>query len=69
MAEFTGGFPFEIVLDDYKSNPNGLWNQIITSKKNGYLLASGSPPNPQGDSISSKRGIVQGHAYSILDAK
>jgi hypothetical protein len=57
------------VLDDYKSNPNGLWNQIITSKKNGYLLASGSPPNIQGDLVSSKRGIVQGHAYSILDAR
>lgn len=33
------------------------------------MIASGSPPNPQGDSASSKRGIVQGHAYSVLDAK
>lgn len=69
FAEFTGGFPYEIIINDYKPNPYGLWNQLITSKNNGYLLAAGSPPNINGDSVSSKRGIVQGHAYSILDAK
>ena len=41
----------------------------MISKNNGYLLAAGSPPNAQGDSVASKRGIVQGHAYSILDTK
>lgn len=69
LSDFTGGFPWEVNIEDYKSNPNGLWTQIISSKKNGYLLAAGSPPNPQGDAVCSKRGIVQGHAYSVLDAK
>ena len=43
LAEFTGGFPFEVILENYKSNPNGLWAQIMNGKKNGYLLAAGSP--------------------------
>lgn len=41
----------------------------MNGKKNGYLLAAGSPEHPQGDQAFSKRGIVQGHAYSVLDAK
>lgn len=69
FAEFTGGFPFEILLDNYKANPNGLWTKIINSLKNRYLLAAGSPSNPLGDYVTSGRGIVQGHAYSILDAR
>lgn len=32
-------------------------------------MAAGSPPNAKGDTAFSKRGIVQGHAYSILDAQ
>lgn len=32
-------------------------------------MGAGTPSNPQGDSAYSKRGIVQGHAYSILDAR
>lgn len=68
FAEFTGGFPFEILLDKYKANQYGLWTKIISSIKNRYLLAAGSPSNPLGDTVASNRGIVQGHAYSILDA-
>lgn len=32
-------------------------------------MGAGTPSNPDGDRAFSKRGIVQGHAYSILDAK
>ena len=32
-------------------------------------MAAGSPENKMGDSAFSNRGIVQGHAYSILDVK
>jgi len=49
-------------------NPNGLWNRIINAIKNRYLLAAGSQMNPLGDTVASNRGIVQGHAYSVLDA-
>jgi hypothetical protein len=43
-----------------------LWNKLINSHNNGYLMAAGSPSNPKGDSIASDLGIVQGHAYAIL---
>lgn len=42
---------------------------MINGKNNGYLLAAGSPSHPDGDQAFSKRGIVQGHAYSVLDAQ
>jgi calpain-15 len=48
---------------------NSLWNKMMTFKKNGYLMAAGSPSNPKGDSVASKLGIVQGHAYAILDVR
>ena len=69
MAEFTGGFPYQIIVEQYKSNNYGLWTQLTSSINNGYLLAAGSPSNAKGDTVCSKRGIVQGHAYSILAAK
>ena len=30
-------------------------------------MGAGSPENPQGDAVTNKQGIVQGHAYGILD--
>ena len=33
------------------------------------MLGAGTPSNPEGDKAYSKRGIVQGHAYSVLDAR
>jgi hypothetical protein len=33
------------------------------------LLGAGSPANIKGDKAKSKRNIVQGHAYAILDAR
>ncbi len=32
-------------------------------------MGAGSPSHAQGDQAQSGRGIVQGHAYAILDAK
>jgi hypothetical protein len=66
LAEFSGGFPFEVKLDEYRKNNNALWNRLINSQNNGYLMAAGSPSNPKGDSATSDLGIVQGHAYAIL---
>ncbi len=66
LAEFSGGFPFEVKLDEYRKNNNALWNRLINSQKNGYLMAAGSPSNSKGDSVASDLGIVQGHAYAIL---
>jgi len=32
-------------------------------------MGAGSPEHPQGDSAVSEMGIVQGHAYAILDVR
>ena len=32
-------------------------------------MGAGSPPHANGDKAWSKRGIVYGHAYCVLDAK
>ena len=58
-----------MLTKDYTSNPNGLWQKIITSKANNYLMAAGSNAHELGDQACSKRNIVYGHAYSILDAR
>mgnify|MGYP000865848481 CR=1 FL=1 len=41
---------------------------ITNFKKSGYLMGAGSPPNAQGDAVDVD-GIVQGHAYLILDIR
>lgn len=69
LAEFTGGFPSELATLDYKDNPNSLWQRILTARENEYLMAAGSPSHADGDKAYSARGIVQGHAYAVLDAK
>jgi hypothetical protein len=69
MSELTGGFPTEIILKEYERNLNGAWNQLISAFNNQYLLAAGSPGGRGKDTTSSKRGIVQGHAYSIVEVR
>jgi hypothetical protein len=58
-----------LLTADYQANPNSLWQRIIDSMQNEYLMAAGSPSHADGDRAHSKRGIVQGHAYAILDAR
>jgi hypothetical protein len=42
-----------------------LWQKLIYWNDNNYLMGAGSPAGS--DSDVSNMGIVQGHAYSILD--
>jgi len=69
MSELTGGFPSEIILKEYERNLNGAWNHLMSNYSNGYLLAAGSPGGRGKDTTSSKRGIIQGHAYSIIQVQ
>jgi hypothetical protein len=69
FAELSGGVPFEIQTSSYTSNPNGLWQKIINATVNSYLMGAASNSHEEGDRAHSKRNIVYGHAYSILDAK
>ena len=46
-------------------NTGELWNKLLWYKQKNYLIGCGSPNGS--DSDTSATGIVQGHAYSILD--
>lgn len=67
LADLTGGSPEEIKLETIKNNPTSFWNKFLSFKKLNYLMGAGSPENDRGDSAVSQSGIVQGHAYAILD--
>ena len=48
---------------------NGVfWKKILSWHQQGHLLGADTPPHPQGDSAVIN-GIVQGHAYSVLDVR
>ena len=49
-------------------NPN-CWSEIVNAVKAGYIITSASQAGSRNHFNSSDRGISNGHAYSILDAK
>lgn len=67
MAEFTGGFPSEIILETYHHNANALWNKLESYQKNKYIMAAGSVVGS--DNTYTPLGIARGHAYAILEIK
>eukprot|EP01028_Stygiella_incarcerata_P010561 TRINITY_DN5505_c0_g1_i3.p1 TRINITY_DN5505_c0_g1~~TRINITY_DN5505_c0_g1_i3.p1 ORF type:complete len:1778 (-),score=493.56 TRINITY_DN5505_c0_g1_i3:1948-7179(-) len=69
LEDLTGGAGMEIQLskteDDISSG--NLWKRLTRYQKQGYLLGAGSPAGT--DTDVSDFGIVQGHAYSVLDVR
>ena len=63
----TDGFPEQIDLRKDAKNVNNFWEKLKSYKKHGALLGAGSPENALGDSAINELGIVQGHAYAVLD--
>jgi hypothetical protein len=66
LADLTGGQPEQIKLETVSDNLNAFWTRIMAYFKAGYLMGAGSPEHEMGDRAVSENGIVQGHAYSIL---
>ncbi|GAA0139178.1 cysteine protease [Lithospermum erythrorhizon] len=71
LVDLTGGAGEEI---DMRSShvqidlaSGRLWSQILRFKQEGFLLGAGSPSGS--DVHVSSSGIVQGHAYSILQVR
>ncbi|WOL02903.1 calpain-type cysteine protease ADL1 isoform X1 [Canna indica] len=71
LVDLTGGAGEEI---DMRSAPaqidlasGRLWSQLLHFKREGFLLGAGSPSGS--DVHVSSSGIVQGHAYSILQVR
>jgi len=67
LSDMTDGFPEQIDLKKNAQNINAFWEKLKSYKKHGALLGAGSPENALGDSAISDLGIVQGHAYAVLD--
>jgi hypothetical protein len=69
LSILTGGIPARITTTDFKSNPELLFRNIKESLQKGYLMGASSNPHQDGDKATSPRGVVQGHAYELLDAR
>jgi calpain-15 len=69
LADMVGGFPQQIDLKKDIKNTEVFWEKLISLNKNGALMGAGSPENPMGDAAINQNGIVQGHAYSVLDTQ
>ena len=66
MSDCTGGVPSSLALTDSTDLPRN-WAEIVSHFRNGHLLGAGSSAGKDTDINS--LGIVQGHAYSILDVQ
>jgi len=67
LADMTDGFPQQLDLRKDAKNLPVFWEKLKTFKKHGALMGAGSPENAMGDRAINELGIVQGHAYAILD--
>ena len=68
LVDLTGGAGEEIDLRSAQAQidlaSGRLWSQLLRFKQEGFLLGAGSPSGS--DVHVSSSGIVQGHAYSVL---
>lgn len=68
LVDLTGGAGEEIDMRSAEAQidlaSGRLWSQLLRFKQEGFLLGAGSPSGS--DVHVSSSGIVQGHAYSIL---
>ncbi|GAB2212288.1 hypothetical protein Droror1_Dr00025641 [Drosera rotundifolia] len=71
LVDLTGGAGEEIDLRSSQAQidlaSGRLWSQLLRFKQEGFLLGAGSPSGS--DVRISSSGIVQGHAYSILQVR
>ncbi|KAF3782219.1 Calpain-type cysteine protease [Nymphaea thermarum] len=71
LVDLTGGAGEEIDMRSTQAQidlaSGRLWSQLLRFKQEGFLLGAGSPSGS--DVHVSSSGIVQGHAYSILQVR
>lgn len=71
LVDLTGGAGEEIDMTTPQAQldlgSGKLWSQMLRFKEEGFLLGAGSPSGS--DAQVSANGIVQGHAYSVLQVK
>ncbi|CAN0887743.1 Calpain-type cysteine protease DEK1 [Linum grandiflorum] len=71
LVDLTGGAGEEIDMRSAQAQidlaSGRLWSQLLRFKQEGFLLGAGSPSGS--DAHISSSGIVQGHAYSLLQVR
>ncbi|XP_039143168.1 calpain-type cysteine protease ADL1 [Dioscorea cayenensis subsp. rotundata] len=71
LVDLTGGAGEEIDMRSSQAQidlaSGRLWSQLLHFKREGFLLGAGSPSGS--DVHVSSSGIVQGHAYSLLQVR
>lgn len=71
LVDLTNGVSELISFDskEFKKmkNDGSFWQKLTVSCKDGHLLAASS--NGTSDAVQSSLGIVEGHAYSLLDCQ
>ncbi|PKA55512.1 hypothetical protein AXF42_Ash006714 [Apostasia shenzhenica] len=71
LVDLTGGAGEEIDMRSAQAQidlaSGRLWSQLLHFKREGFLLGAGSPSGS--DVHVSTSGIVQGHAYSVLQVR
>jgi hypothetical protein len=65
MADLTGGIPRKI--GDINEAMDKNWAMLMERRRNGDLLGAGSLSGS--DTDKTDKGVVKGHAYSILDVR
>ena len=67
LVDFTGGFGGQIDFKESRIeiNSGALFKRLLEYHNSGFLMGAGSPSGT--DTETSDSGIVQGHAYAILD--
>ena len=61
------GFPESCDLKVESANINAFWEKLKSLRRHGALMGAGTPENALGDKAINEMGIVQGHAYGVLD--
>ena len=71
LVDLTGGFGDWVNMKDpavaQDIESGALWSNLLSWSSSGFLLGCGS--NAGSDNKTSPLGIVQGHAYAIMDCK
>jgi Calpain family cysteine protease len=66
LADMVQGFPEQMDLRNDTKNIDVFWEKLKNLYRQGALLGAGSPENALGDAAINQMGIVQGHAYAVL---
>jgi calpain-5 len=73
LVDFTNGIGSSLLMTrdaEKQMIRNGtLWTQLLSNHRSGYLMGAGTPSGSDSESNASPSGIVQGHAYSLLDVQ